>query len=91
MSTFGRAGKYDAHLTADQLKRYLETLDKEEDQNAAAFLRFALSTGMQKCALLNLHWSDIDFEMGFITLRGDASKKGKKERIPRTGGTKNPH
>lgn len=73
-------------LTQSQLKRYLEALDREEDQRAAAFLRLALATGMRKGALLALRWGDIDFEKGFITLRGEAAKKGKTERIPLSSG-----
>ena len=69
-------------LTQLQLKQYLEALDNEPDQNAAAFLRLALATGMRKGALLALRWDDVDFEKGFITLRGDSAKKGKTERIP---------
>ncbi|MFV0420813.1 tyrosine-type recombinase/integrase [Oleidesulfovibrio sp.] len=69
-------------LTQEQLKRYLEALDKEPDQNAASLLRLALATGMRKGALLALQWADIDFEKGFVTLRGDVAKKGKTERIP---------
>lgn len=69
-------------LNQGQLKRYLEALDKEPDQNAASLLRLALATGMRKGALLALQWEDINFEQGFITLRGDVSKKGKTEHIP---------
>ncbi len=32
--------------------------------------------------MLNLKWADLDFERGFITLRGDVAKKGKTEIIP---------
>jgi len=69
-------------LNQEQLRKYLEALDKEEDQNAAALLRLALATGMRKGALLALRWNDIDLAAGFITLRGIAAKKGKTERIP---------
>lgn len=69
-------------LNQEQLRKYLDALDKEEDQNTAALLRLALATGMRKGALLALQWSDIDFAVGFITLRGAAAKKGKTERIP---------
>jgi len=69
-------------LNMEQLQKYFEALDKEEDQNAAALLRLALATGMRKGALLALQWSDIDFAAGFITLRGTAAKKGKTERVP---------
>ena len=69
-------------LTAKQLKAYMDALDNEPDQNAVAFLRLALATGMRKGALMALRWSDVDFEKGFITLRGVSAKKGKTERIP---------
>lgn len=69
-------------FTAEQLQKYLEAIDKEPDQNAAAFLRLALATGMRKGALMALQWSDIDFDSGFLMLRGDAAKKGRTEKIP---------
>ncbi len=69
-------------FTHEQLLRYMEALDQEPDQNAAAFLRLALATGMRKGALMGLQWSDIDFEQGFIILRGEVAKKGKTEKIP---------
>ncbi|CAK7044447.1 MAG: Tyrosine recombinase XerC [Desulfovibrio sp.] len=76
------------NMTAQQMKAYLEALDEEEDQNAAAFMRLALATGMRKSALLGLRWQDVDFEYGFITLRGEFAKKGKTERIPLSAAAK---
>lgn len=70
------------NLTPEQMRSYLRALDEEVDQDAAALLRLALTTGMRKGALLALRWNDIDFEHGFITLRGDAAKKGRTEVIP---------
>ena len=69
-------------LNQAQLGRLLKVLDEEPDQVAAGLIRLALTTGMRKGALLSLRWDDIDFEKGFITLRGDAAKKGKTEMIP---------
>jgi len=69
-------------LTREQMAAYLQALDEEPDQNAAAFIRLALTTGMRKGALMALQWADIDFERGFITLQGEYAKKGKTERIP---------
>lgn len=69
-------------LSAQQLKKYFEALDAEPDQNAANFIRLALATGMRKGAIMALQWDDLDFEKGFITLRGEAAKKGRTERIP---------
>ena len=71
-------------MTLEQRTRYLQALDEEPDQDAAAILRLALLTGMRKGALLGLQWTDIDFEGGHITLRGETAKKGKTEFIPLT-------
>ena len=76
------------NMTPDQMRAYLEALDEEPDQHAAAFLRLALATGMRKSALLGLRWDDVDFEFGFITLRGEIAKKGKTERIPLSAAAK---
>lgn len=69
-------------LTDAQLAALLQALDEEEDQDAAALIRLALVTGMRKGALLALRWDDCDIQRGIITLRGEASKKGKTEYIP---------
>jgi integrase len=69
-------------MTPAQMGAYLAALDDEEDKAAAAALRLALCTGMRKTAILSLEWRDIDFERGFITLRGEAAKSGKSEKIP---------
>lgn len=70
------------NMTDAQLAAYLKALDEEADQNAANCLRLALYTGMRRTALFNLKWSDIDFESGMITLRGEVAKKGKTDVIP---------
>lgn len=69
-------------MTSKQLKAYWQALDEEEDQNAASLIRLALATGMRRGALFALKWEDVDFEKRFITLRGEAAKKGKTEKIP---------
>ncbi|SHN72781.1 tyrosine-type recombinase/integrase [Desulfovibrio litoralis] len=69
-------------LTQQQFESFMTALNEEEDQNLAAFMRLALVTGMRKGALMALQWTDIDFEQGFITLRGTVAKNGKTERIP---------
>ena len=74
--------KVTENLTAAQVKKLLEALDEEPDQNLASLVRLALFTGMRRGALLNLQWNDLDFERGFITLRGDVAKKQKTESIP---------
>lgn len=69
-------------LTPEQLIAYQRAIDEEVDQNAAAIFKLALVTGMRKGALLALKWEDCDFENMMITLRGDAAKKGKTDKIP---------
>ena len=74
--------KVTENLTADQVQKLLQALDEEADQVQASLVRLALFTGMRRGALLNLQWNDLDFERGFITLRGDVAKKQKTETIP---------
>lgn len=69
-------------LTPEQARKLLQSLDEEPDQTLASLVRWALLTGMRRGALLNLQWQDVDFERGFITLRGEVAKKGKTETIP---------
>lgn len=75
-------------FTQQQLQNYLRALDEEPDQDAAAFLRLALTTGMRKGALMALQWQDIDFENNFILLRGESAKKGRNDRIPMSQATR---
>jgi integrase len=74
--------KVTENLTAEQVQKLLQALDEEADQVQASIVRLALFTGMRRSALLNLEWGDLDFERGFITLRGDVAKKQKTETIP---------
>ena len=74
--------KVTENITPEQAQKLLQALDEEADQVQASIVRLALFTGMRRGALLNLQWNDLDFERGFITLRGDVAKKGKTETIP---------
>ncbi len=74
--------KVTENLTHEQVQNLLKALDEEPDQTLASLVRLALFTGMRRSALLNLQWEDLDFERGFITLRGSVAKKGKTETIP---------
>jgi integrase len=69
-------------LTEAQYRKVLKALDAEENQNDAALIRVAMTTGMRRGALLALKWEDVDFERNFITLRGESAKKGRTEKIP---------
>jgi integrase len=70
------------NLTHEQMAAYLAALDAEPDQNAAGLIRLVLATGIRKGAAMALRWDDVDFERGFIPLRGDFAKNKKTDRIP---------
>lgn len=74
--------KVTENLTSEQMAKLLQVLDEEEDKIFASLIRLALFTGMRRSALLNLQWTDLDFERNIITLRGDVAKKKKTEYIP---------
>lgn len=74
--------KVTENLTPEQVQKLLQALDEEADQLIASLVRLALFTGMRRGALFNLQWGDLDFDRGFITLRGDVAKKQKTETIP---------
>jgi integrase len=67
-------------LTADQLKKLLEAIEKAEDQQAANMMKIALYTGMRRGELFRLKWTDIDYERGFIHIRDP--KGGSDQKIP---------
>ena len=67
-------------LTPEQLSKLMATLDKNHDVQAVNFMRMALFTGMRRGELFKLQWPDIDFERGFIHLRGP--KGGRDQVIP---------
>lgn len=69
-------------LSDEEMKRYLQALDEEPDQDAVALIRLAMVTGMRKGALLGLKWSDCNFEKRTICLQGEYAKKGRTEYIP---------
>ncbi|MBE1427001.1 integrase [Desulfomicrobium macestii] len=73
-------------MSEDQLQAYFEALDEEPDQDDAAFFRLALFTGIRKTALLNLQWSDVDLEGGYLTLRGAVAKNDKTQTVPLSQG-----
>lgn len=67
-------------LTNEELTRLLDTLETWPFKDTAAFIKFALFTGLRRGELFKLQWDDVDFERGIITLRDP--KSGKTENIP---------
>ena len=67
-------------LTPEQLTALLEAIDQEIDLQAANFMKLILCTGMRRGELFKLQWPDVDFERGFIHIRGP--KGGQDQKIP---------
>jgi len=67
-------------LTNEELTRLLDTLDTWPFRESAAFIKFALLTGLRRGEMFKLTWDDVDFERGMVTLRDP--KGGKTENIP---------
>jgi integrase len=67
-------------LTNVQLRALIKALDESSDIMTANIMRMAMYTGMRRGELFRLHWQDVDFERGFITIKDP--KGGKDETIP---------
>ena len=67
-------------LTPEQLKALLEAIDQEVDPQAANFMKLVLCTGLRRGEIFKLQWPDVDFERGFIHIRGP--KGGQDQKIP---------
>ena len=67
-------------LHPEELKRYLDAIDGDQDPQVRAVVKLALFTGMRRSELLKLKWQDLDFERRFITIR--SPKGGRDEIVP---------
>ncbi len=67
-------------LSPDQLSNLLVAMEQEYDIQAANFMKMALITGMRRGELFKLQWQDVDFDRGFIHIRGP--KGGQDQKIP---------
>ncbi len=56
-------------LSDDEASRLLDTLGSWPCRESAAFIKFAMFTGMRRGELMRLAWNDVDFERGSVTLR----------------------
>ena len=69
-------------MTDEELIRYEQALLEIEDSYLRAYLQFVAHTGIRRSAAIALRWADIDFDRGFITLRGETAKNKKTAYIP---------
>lgn len=71
-------------LNQEQLTAYKKALDEDRDKLGVSFLKIAMYTGMRPKAILNLMWSDIDYENNRIKLRAETAKNNTTDYIPLT-------
>ena len=67
-------------LNPDELSRLLAAIEEDTHPHAGRLMKLALFTGMRRGELFKLSWADVDFDRGFILLRGP--KGGKDSKIP---------
>lgn len=74
-------------LTAEERARFIDAARNAHNRKAGQFMLMAYYTGMRRGELFRLKWTHIDFERGFITLKGEeqeGAKSSRDERIPLT-------
>lgn len=67
-------------MTDDQAESLFSVLESWPCRENAAFVKFALFTGMRRGELFKLKWEDVDLDRGFVTLR--KPKGGKTVTLP---------
>lgn len=67
-------------LSPNQLKRLLDTIEKDSHPVAGNIMKMALFTGMRPGEIYKLKWEDIDFRRGFIYIK--KPKTGISQKIP---------
>lgn len=70
------------YLSAAELSRLGETLDKFHDQPAAAVVALLLLTGSRVGEVLTMRWQDIDLSAGIWTKPSAHTKQKKTDRLP---------
>jgi integrase len=65
----------------DEMPRFLEALDKYEDQALADFFKLALYTGARRSNVQSASWSDVNFSRKIWTIPAEASKSKQKIEI----------
>jgi len=67
-------------LTDDELTRLMATLDTWPCKDSAAFVKFAMLSGVRRGELFKLTWDAVDFERNMVSLRDP--KGGKTTTLP---------
>lgn len=72
----------DRFLNQEEIHRLLEACKESFTPHLHAIVALAIFTGMRYGEIVKLHWKDINFDLGFITLQ--QTKNGDKRIIPIT-------
>ena len=67
-------------LSDEEMRRLLDTLEKWPFKESAAFVKFALFTGLRRSEIFKLTWDDVDIGRSLVTLR--EPKGGRTQTIP---------
>jgi integrase len=74
--------KRERFLSADELTRLGEALDKHPDRQAAAIVALLLLTGSRKGEMLATRWQDLDLDAGSWTKPSAHTKQKRSHRVP---------
>ncbi len=67
-------------LTPEQIQRLLKAADEHSNVYAGRMMKLALFSGLRRGEMFKLKWEDVDFERGFISIRGP--KGGPDQVVP---------
>jgi integrase len=76
------------YLSATELKRLTEALDKCSDRQAADILRLCLLTGCRSGEAMSARWDDVDLTAGIWTKPGATTKQKTDHVVPLSGPAK---
>jgi YD repeat-containing protein len=77
---FAEDKKRERFLSSDEIRRLLRSTKASDSPTLRPVVYLALQTGMRKAELLNLRWSDINFEASKILVR--ETKSGEPRQVP---------
>lgn len=72
----------DRFLQSDEIKRFLDALENEDNQVFKNYILLSLFTGQRRNSVLSMRWSDVDLKNGLIYIPD--TKNGDPMQIPMT-------